>query len=124
MRGCWRSWLSGGFAAPLLLAGCAIASPEHEEQSVEAWSDLDPMISEEASGSSEGADGDVVVPVSDFVTPASLPPRDVASPSSGDGAPTTIEVRSQERCNPDPLPWSPSSADRHDTVPFESDGTR
>lgn len=124
MRGCWRSWLSGGFAAPLLLAGCAIASAEHDEQSVEAWSDLDPMISEEASGSSDGTDGDVVVPVTDFVSPASLPPRDVAPPSGDDGAPTTIEVRSQGRCNPDPLPWSPSSADRHDNAPSESDGTR
>ncbi|MDC0685183.1 hypothetical protein [Sorangium atrum] len=124
MRGCWTSWLSGGFAAPLLLAGCAITSAEHEEQSVEAWGDLDPMISEEASGSSDGAEGDVVVPVTDFVTPASLRPRDLAPASSDDGAPTTIEARSQGRCNPDPLPWNPSGADRRDSAPSESDGTR
>jgi hypothetical protein len=124
MRGCWSSWLSGGFAAPLLLAGCAFAPAERDEQSVEAWSDLDPMISEEASGSSDGTDGDVVVPVTDFAAPASLKPRDVAPPSGVEGAPTTIEVRSQERCNPDPLPWSPGSADRRDQAPSESDGTR
>ncbi|WP_437592616.1 hypothetical protein [Sorangium sp. So ce1000] len=122
MRGCWRSWLSGGFAAPLLLAGCALAPAEHDGQGVEAWSDLDPMISEEASEASDGTD--IVAPVTDFAAPASLQPREVALPSSDEGAPMTIEVRSQERCNPDPLPWSPGSVDRRDTVPSESDGTR
>ncbi|WP_437736594.1 hypothetical protein [Sorangium sp. So ce1335] len=124
MRGGWTSWLFGGLAAPLLIVGCAIAPEDHDEQGVEPWSELDPMISEEASARNDDPDGDVGL---DVIAPAPLRQRDAAVPSVGERWPTTSYVRSRDRddSEPDPLPWCPPGrADSHDKAPSDSDGTR
>ncbi|WP_433935617.1 hypothetical protein AB3662_12865 [Sorangium cellulosum] len=94
---------------------------------MEPWSDLDPMISDEASGRSDDLDGDVGLPVIDVVTPGSLRQRDVALPSADQRWPATSYVRSRERddSEPDPLPWCPPGrTDSHDKTPSDGDGTR
>ncbi|WP_437638908.1 hypothetical protein [Sorangium sp. So ce854] len=94
---------------------------------MEPWSDLDPMISGEASDRNDDPDGDVGLPVIDIVAPAPLRPRDAALPSVGERSPTTSYVRSGDRddSEPDPLPWCPPGrTDSHDKAPSDSDGTR
>lgn len=127
MRGCWTSELFAGLAAPLLIVGCAIAPADHDEQGVEPWSDLDSMISGEASGPGDGPEGDVGQRVINIVVPAPLQPRDAALPSVDERSYTTSYVRSRERddAEPDPLPWRPPGrTDSHDKAPSDGDGTR
>lgn len=129
MRRCRRGWLSGGLAlamsAPALLAGCALAPGESDEQAGDAWSELDPMTSDEALG--WGADGEDVE--RDVADPADRPPcrlREVAHPSVGEGSSRTrTYARSQDSHMPEPLPWhAQGSTDGRDKASSESDGTR
>ncbi|MGK4006059.1 hypothetical protein WMF31_25800 [Sorangium sp. So ce1036] len=133
MRGCWRTWRFGGLtlalSAPLLLAGCAIASGELDEQGDEAWSDLDPMASEAAPGwdADVGDVGhDVDASARELAEPAPLDLRDAVRPSSDDErARTEIYARSEDGQMPEPLPWRPhGSAQGRDQTPSEGDGAR
>lgn len=129
MRRCRRGWLSGGLAlalsAPVLLAGCALAPGERDEQAGDAWSELDPMTSDEALG--WDADGEDVE--RDVIDPADRPqlrPREAARPSVGEGgSPARTYARSQDTHMPEPMPWhAQGSTDGRDKTSSESDETR
>ncbi|WP_437649563.1 hypothetical protein [Sorangium sp. So ce362] len=133
MRRCRRGWLSGGLAlalsAPVLLAGCALAPGERDEQAGDAWSELDSMTSDEALG--WGADGENVERDADapVVDPANRPQlrlREAAHPSAGEGSSRTpTYARSKDSHMPEPLPWhAQGSTDGRDKTSSESDGTR
>ena len=91
MRACRRGWRFGGLAlalsAPALLAGCAIAPGESDQQIGDAWSELDPMTSEEVPGGDEEADGvddGLDAPGRGLASPPQLRLRDLAHPSLDD----------------------------------------
>ncbi|WP_437680450.1 hypothetical protein [Sorangium sp. So ce131] len=134
MRGCRTTWLFGGLAlalsAPALLAGCAIAPGERDEDG-DAWGELDPATSEEASGLSDdgaGVDADHVVgvPLREGARPATLLQR-AAGKAPGTEGPlgTTTYVRSGDSHLPEPLPWhGQDGTNGRDHASPESDGTR
>ncbi|WP_437970270.1 hypothetical protein WMF04_13650 [Sorangium sp. So ce260] len=133
MRRCRRGWLSGGLAlalsAPVLLAGCALAPAERDEQADDAWGERDSMTSDEALGwDADGEDvgRDVDAPVADPAAQPQLRPREAAHPSAGEGgSPTRTYARSQDTHMPEPLPWhAQGSTESRDKTSSESDGTR
>ncbi|XXY47854.1 hypothetical protein WME91_48405 [Sorangium sp. So ce269] len=132
MRACRRGWRFGGLAlalsAPALLAGCAIAPGESDQQIDDAWSELDPMTSEEVSGWGEEADGvddGLDVPVSGLDAPPRLRLRDLAHPSLDDEFSRRRTYARSQKQAPEPLPWQPQgSTDGHDKTSSDSDGTR
>ena len=132
MRACRRGWRFGGLAlalsAPVLLAGCAIAPGESDQQIDEAWSELDPMTSDEVSGWDEEADGvddGLDVPVRELDAPPQLRLRDLAHPSLDDELSRRRTYARSQQQSPDPLPWQPQgSTDGRDKASSDSDGTR
>ncbi|HTN82653.1 MAG TPA: hypothetical protein VL242_03180 [Sorangium sp.] len=132
MRACRRGWRFGGLAlalsAPALLAGCAIAPGESDQQIGDAWSELDPMTSEEVPGGDEEADGvddGLDAPGRGLASPPQLRLRDLAHPSLDDVLSTKRTYARSQKQSPDPLPWQPQgSTDGHDKASSESDGTR
>ena len=132
MRACRRGWRFGGLAlalsAPALLAGCAIAPGESDQQVGDAWSELDPTSAEVPGGDeeTEGVEDGLDVPGRGLASPPQLRVRDLAHPSlDGELSTKRTYARSQKQ-SPDPLPWQPQgSTDGHDKAsPSESDGTR
>ncbi|WP_438009816.1 hypothetical protein WME89_14775 [Sorangium sp. So ce321] len=125
MRACRRGWWFGGLAlalsAPALLAGCAIAPGEGDQQIGDAWSELDPMTSDEVSGCDEEADG-----VDDGLdAPPQLRLRDLAHPSLDDELSRRRTYARSQKQAPEPLPWQPQgSTDGRDKTSSDSDGTR
>lgn len=135
MRGCWRTWRFGGLtlvlSAPLLLAGCAVASGERDEQIDEAWSDLDPMASSSeavpgwsANGAEAGHDGEASARDLAEPTPPAL--RDAVRPSSGDAGPgIATYALSEDRQMPEPLPWRPQGTpEGREQTTTDGDGAR